>query len=279
MNRITSRQAALAVPVRRATTTLIVRDGPARLEVLMVRRSLQASFMPGSYVFPGGAVDTGDVLPAAPGLCDEDAATLEQRLGRALQLADGAAAHALAGLRECFEECGLWLGAAAAEVRPAADWAALRRQLHGGATLAALAAGAGLVLRTSSLRPWARWVTPLGAPRRFDTVFVVAPAPADQAPEVDAGETTALAWVEPAQVLQPGSGVPLEFATRAVLQTLLPFSGTGDATGTAALLRHAETLRDLAPVHPRLDFGPDGSVRRILMPGDAGYDEAGPAQP
>jgi hypothetical protein len=29
-------------------------------------------------------------------------------------------------------------------------------------------------------------------------------------------------------------------------------------------------------VHPRLDFGPDGSVRRILMPGDAGYDEAGP---
>jgi hypothetical protein len=42
------------------------------------------------------------------------------------------------------------------------------------------------------------------------------------------------------------------------------------------LLRHAETLRDLAPVHPRLDFGPDGSVRRILMPGDAGYDEAGP---
>jgi hypothetical protein len=82
--------------------------------------------------------------------------------------------------------------------------------------------------------------------------------------------------VEPAQVLLPGSGVPLEFATRAVLQTLLPFSGTEDASGTAALLRHAETLRDLAPVHPRLDFGPDGSVRRILMPGDAGYDEAGP---
>ena len=275
MKALPSRQAALAVPVRRATTTLIVREGSAGLEVLMVRRSLQASFMPGSYVFPGGAVDAGDALPAAPGLCDEDAATLEQRLGRALQLADGAAAHALAGLRECFEECGLWLGAAAAEQRPAADWAALRRRLHSGATLADIAAGAGLVLRTSSLRPWARWVTPLGAPRRFDTVFVVAPAPEGQHPEVDAGETTALAWVDPAQVLQPEGGVPLEFATRSVLQTLLPFA----ADGQAALLRHAEGLRDLAPVHPRLDFGPDGSVRGVVMPGDAGYGEAGPPQP
>lgn len=275
MKALPSRQAALAVPVRRATTTLIVREGPAGLEVLMVRRSLQASFMPGSYVFPGGAVDAGDTLPAARGLCDEDSAALEHRLGRALQLAEGAAAHALAGLRECFEECGLWLGAAAAEQRPAADWAALRRRLHDGDTLADVAAGAGLVLRTSSLRPWARWVTPLGAPRRFDTVFVVAPAPEGQHPEVDAGETTALAWVDPVRVLQAEGGVPLEFATRSVLQTLLPFA----AAGPSALLRHAEGLRDLAPVHPRLDFGPDGGVRGVVMPGDEGYGEAGPPQP
>ena len=275
MKYVSSRQAALAVPVRRATTTLIVRDGLAGLEVLMVRRSLQASFMPGSYVFPGGAVDGGDVLPADRGLCDEDSSMLEQRLGRVLQLADGAAAHALAGLRECFEECGLWLGAVAAERRPAADWAALRQHLNEGVALADVAAGAGLVLRTSSLRPWARWVTPLGAPRRFDTVFVVAPAPADQHPEVDAGETTALAWVDPARVLQPEGGVPLEFATRSVLHTLLPFVEAGQA----ALLRHAEGLRDIAPVHPRLDFGPDGSVRGVVMPADVGWGEAGPPQP
>ncbi len=275
MKALASLQAAVAVPVRRATTTLIVRDGPGNLEVLMVRRSLQARFMPGSYVFPGGAVDPADQLPAAPDLCDEDAAALDMRLGRVLRLPDGADAHALAGLRECFEECGLWLGAAASEQRPAAAWAALRRQLNGGATLAAIAAGADLVLRTSCLRPWARWVTPLGAPRRFDTVFVVAPAPAGQQAEVDAGETTALAWVDPEQVLQPDSDVPLEFATRAVLQSLRPFA----AAGSQAMLSHAEGLRDLAPVHPRLDIGADGSVRRVVMPGDAGYDNAGPAQP
>jgi hypothetical protein len=45
------------------------------------------------------------------------------------------------------------------------------------------------------------------------------------------------------------------------------------------MLSHAEGLRDLAPVHPRLDISADGSVRRVVMPGDAGYDNAGPAQP
>ena len=40
----------LSAPVvpRLAATTLIVRDGATGLEVLMVRRSLQASFMPGA---------------------------------------------------------------------------------------------------------------------------------------------------------------------------------------------------------------------------------------
>jgi hypothetical protein len=69
--------------------------------------------------------------------------------------------------------------------------------------------------------------------------------------------------------------VPLEFATRAVLQSLRPFA----AAGSQAMLSHAEGLRDLAPVHPRLDISADGSVRRVVMPGDAGYDNAGPAQP
>ena len=48
------------VTPRLAATTLIVRDGDGGMEVLMVRRSLQASFMPGAYVFPGGAVDAAD---------------------------------------------------------------------------------------------------------------------------------------------------------------------------------------------------------------------------
>ena len=58
-------EAAAAVVPRAASTTLVLRDGAAGLEVLMVRRSPQATFMPGSYVFPGGAVDAADESAAS----------------------------------------------------------------------------------------------------------------------------------------------------------------------------------------------------------------------
>lgn len=44
------------VTPRAAATTLILRQGAPGLEVLMVRRALQSSFMPGAYVFPGWGV-------------------------------------------------------------------------------------------------------------------------------------------------------------------------------------------------------------------------------
>lgn len=43
-----------------AATVLLLRDGEQGLEVLMTRRSLSASFTPGAYVFPGGAIDAED---------------------------------------------------------------------------------------------------------------------------------------------------------------------------------------------------------------------------
>jgi 8-oxo-dGTP pyrophosphatase MutT (NUDIX family) len=45
---------------RPAATVILLRDGDAGLEVLMTRRTLNAKFMAGAWVFPGGAVDPGD---------------------------------------------------------------------------------------------------------------------------------------------------------------------------------------------------------------------------
>ncbi len=103
---MTARTLAPTVTPRPATTTLIVRDGDSGLEVLMVRRSMQASFMPGAYVFPGGAVDAAD--GDAPG--DETADELAARIGAVTGVGARARAHAVAGLRECREECHLDLG-------------------------------------------------------------------------------------------------------------------------------------------------------------------------
>ena len=92
----------LSAPVvpRLAATTLIVRDGDAGLEVLMVRRSLQASFMPGAYVFPGGAVDAADASHDHPSLCDESAQALARRVGAVTDVGDQALAFAVAALRD-----------------------------------------------------------------------------------------------------------------------------------------------------------------------------------
>jgi len=55
-------------PVPSATVTL-VRDGGHGLEVLMMERNLQSVFVPGSYVYPGGAVDAQDAAPEASEIC------------------------------------------------------------------------------------------------------------------------------------------------------------------------------------------------------------------
>ena len=257
------------VTPRLAATTLIVRDGASGMEVLMVRRSMQASFMPGAFVFPGGAVDAADGDDHHLAACDEPAAQLAQRIGAVTGVGALGAAFAVAALRECFEECGLWLGAPDHHV-PTTGWAPPRSRLHAGTSLATVAAELGLPLATSGLQPWSRWVTPVGLPKRFDTVFLVARAPAGQEPEVDAGETTTLAWVQPAAALAArGRGeFQMELPTVNTVQSLGLFSSA------AALLAHAAAQPVLAAIHPRVVLGDDGKIKRVLLPDQPGYDQA-----
>lgn len=257
--------AARAVMPRPAATTLVLRDSALGPEVLMVQRSPQASFMPGAYVFPGGAVDAADAAAAAG--CDEPAERLLARIGAVTGVGHAAPAYAVAALRECLEECGLWLGIDA-PLPGLADW---RARLHAGAPFAALAAEAGLPLHTSALQPWSHWVTPLGLPKRFDTLFFVVRVPAGQVPTVDAGETTTLAWVAPALALQQHAerAFPMEFATVNTVRSLLPFAGHD----VNALLAHAAAQRALPPLHPRLVLDAQRQVTGVRLPDDAGYTE------
>jgi 8-oxo-dGTP pyrophosphatase MutT (NUDIX family) len=48
------------VEPRLAASVILLRGGSDTLEVLLVRRSLAARFMPGAWVFPGGAMDAAD---------------------------------------------------------------------------------------------------------------------------------------------------------------------------------------------------------------------------
>jgi 8-oxo-dGTP pyrophosphatase MutT (NUDIX family) len=262
---------AATVSPRAAATTLVLRDGAQGLEVLMVKRSPNASFMPNAYVFPGGAVDAADGSAASAAACDENEAALAQRLGTVTEIGSLALAYSVAALRECFEECGLWLGAPAHHLPPG-GWAALRARAHAGEGFAPLSAAAGLPLATSALLPWAHWVTPVGVAKRFDTLFLVAAAPVGQVPSVDEGETTTLAWVHPPAALaarQRGE-FQIEFATVQTVESLLPFA----QTGVQALLRHAAARTHLPPVHPRLKLDEHGCIAGVLLPGQPGYETA-----
>lgn len=51
----------MTVPIRPASTVVLLRDGDEGLEVLMVRRNRALAFAGGFWVFPGGAVDAADL--------------------------------------------------------------------------------------------------------------------------------------------------------------------------------------------------------------------------
>ena len=74
---------------RQAATVILLRDGAQALEVLLVRRTPEAKFMGGVWVFPGGAVDVDDGDGNGDG--------------------DGEEAARVAAIRELREEAGIAL--------------------------------------------------------------------------------------------------------------------------------------------------------------------------
>jgi glyoxylase-like metal-dependent hydrolase (beta-lactamase superfamily II)/8-oxo-dGTP pyrophosphatase MutT (NUDIX family) len=180
-----------AAEPRAAATLVILRDSERGPEVLVTVRPKAMRFMGGVTVFPGGAVAGADLDPRW-----EDASALDR--GAAATLMDLEPDKALGlfvcALRESFEEVGFLLGSHAESLEPAdADDPNhfLEQSLATGATLA-----------TDALVPAGRWVTPLGAPVRFDTWFFIARAPEGWEPVPDPSEVETCAWVTPAESLE-----------------------------------------------------------------------------
>ena len=261
------------VPKPSATVTL-VRDVAGGIEVLMMRRNLQSGFVPGMYVFPGGAVDEEDLFFKNNALCD----CLDDSVASgALGLGCDGIAYWAAAIREAFEECGLLLAYDAAgrmiefgDAALAARFAEHRRRLNAGALdFSALLAAEGLRLAADQLTYFSHWITPVGAPRRYDTRFFVARAPAGQAPMHDERETIDAVWMRPQVALERHAQGKLEMRTPTV-RTLEAFAAHATVD---ALIAALSQLRDVRAVLPRI--AKDG--RRVL-PGEPGYEEAGTAE-
>lgn len=266
-----------AVPVRPAATVLLVRDGregaQGRLEVCMLRRNLRSDFVGGAYVFPGGGVDEADGDVGVEELCHGwTDATASARLG----VPRGGLAYWVAAVRESFEEAGLLLAARSDGSPVAFEDAAVAerfvRHRHavdaGELTMADLCRTENLRLDLGRMEYFGHWVTPAGAPRRYDTRFFLAPAPEGQRAVHDDHEVIASQWITPEAALaaqQVGERVMLP-PTVASLKALTRFTTAEEALEAAAAVTSVPT------VAPRVVHDSDGV--RILLPGDPGYDDA-----
>ena len=167
--------------------------------VLMLERHGSVAF-PGAHAFPGGMVDPEDAdapgaaLPptqrwAPPGEGDRPPEALT---------------YWVAAVRELFEEVGILLGRRAGrplEGTLPPEVAALRARLLAGEPFARLLASAEIVPATDPLLYFARWITPVANPRRWDTRFLVGRMPRDQEPVVDGTETVSCCWFTPRAAL------------------------------------------------------------------------------
>lgn len=254
--------------LRHAASVLVLRDGPAGMEVLLVRRPVrQDDHSSGAYVFPGGTLDPQDA--ALHGLCDGlDDATASERLG----LAAGGLDFYLCAVRECCEEAGL-LFARDAEGQPVTfdrfddtQLAWLREAVaHGGPGLAAVCERFDLRLAVDRMAYLSHWLTPPGLPKRFDTRFFVAVAPPGQRARHDGVEAVEHRWVRPAEAVARDSDITLVNATRRVLMSVAHFDSA------QACFDHARRQRDIPLIMPRRASGPHGV--RPVMPDEPSYAE------
>ncbi len=232
-----------APEIRDAATVIVARDTSEGLQVFMVRRHAEATFLPDRYVFPGGRVDDAD----------RDAAT--RRLHGSSGDVDPA--YAMTAARETFEEVGLLFADRPVNID---ELAGLRRSMHAGdIAFSDILEHLDVSIDGSQLRYFSRWVTPKGelATRRFDTRFFVARAPDDQVAEADATEVLDGRWIAPAEALAATARgeINLILPTIKHLERIAPYLTVDD------VLAFART-KSIVTVTPDVQPGP----RFVLVP-------------
>jgi glyoxylase-like metal-dependent hydrolase (beta-lactamase superfamily II)/8-oxo-dGTP pyrophosphatase MutT (NUDIX family) len=255
---------------RPAATLLLLRQTPAAPEVFMLQRTSKAAFLPGAYVFPGGALDPDDGGErAARRVRGLDDAQASARLG----LPSGGLAYWVAAARECFEESGILLALdeknSPVDPERAASLEHLREPLNAGTLLFSdFLEKENLFVPAQEIAYYSHWITAPGRPRRFSTRFFVACAPAGQHGAHDRSETVHSVWVSPREALERDQRKEIEliFPTRSTLADLAHFRMPQE------VFEHAAGLGDIEVNAACWALDHEGS-QRLFRRTDAPYHE------
>jgi 8-oxo-dGTP pyrophosphatase MutT (NUDIX family) len=253
-----------AVP-RPATTVLLLRpskagDANSPLEVFMVVRHHQIDSFSGALVFPGGKLEEADGDPR-----------LRARCGSAEKCSAEELKFRVAGVREAFEECGILLARRRGEraVVAAADLKGIEERWRAKlardeASIVDLVDAEDLELATDLMVPYAHWITPTFAPKRFDTWFFLAEAPEDQVALHDGSESVDSVWIGAQQAIDEAKAGrrTLVHATHKNLELLAEGKTMAGAIAAAS-------ARKIVTVQPWVETR-EGK-RYLHIPRDAGY--------
>lgn len=264
---------AETVPARLASSLLLVRPAAAGIEVFALRRAGSMAFSAHATAFPGGRVDPADDLPGQlwKGVDLDDWA---RRLGTdaapegatsqmsGLSPRDAAGRLLAAALRETYEETGVLLALDAesgspvdpARVRSLPEDTRERLESHELA-FGDLLAEHGLVPDVTALVPWSRWITPVGGPRRYDTVFFVVRLPEGQEPERMSSEAASHGWASPEALLTEFRGGTVNLMTPSWWQLRQLSAATQAGTDWADIVTLGHAHEPIAPVmlRPKAD--------------------------
>jgi 8-oxo-dGTP pyrophosphatase MutT (NUDIX family) len=154
-----------------------------------------------------------------------------------------------------YEGPPLALAASARLGRPEPEARAVMR-----AAVREVAEETGVRVTAADLVPWTRWITPEFEPRRFDAYFFVTALPDGQDPEEISGEADRTEWMTPQRALDRlAAGEIAMLPPTSVTLGELAGSDSVEAVLAAAAVRDAAT-----PVMPRVEQGPDGTVRLVM---------------
>ncbi len=231
------------VSTRPAATLMLLRDSANGIEVLMTRRSPTASFAPGVYVFPGGALDPED---AAIAVNEKQCTWRAEQSVRERH-------SAVAAIREAFEELGILLGS-----NP--------QYFNRDQALAPQLSARAEKFCANQLFCFSHWVTDRDLPKRFDVLFFAARMPEGQEAVADEGEQFEPTWVSPAAALAEYEArrFKIIFPTIRTLKQLCKFATVQDVLNDC----ERRPLEHIEPTCPRGGFmhGREERYQEIELP-------------
>jgi 8-oxo-dGTP pyrophosphatase MutT (NUDIX family) len=203
----------------RPASTVVLMDELSR--VYLTKRPVTMKFMGGFHVFPGGTVESHDIIVENDYVnCDE--AQLSINLS-----------HYIAAARELFEEVGIMLGNTKDGFPvplPTEKVMKYRNDLlKGEIPFIRVLEQERLYFDPQCLTYFGQIITPEESPIRFDTRFFQAKLPQGQTPEPDQNEIDGALWIKPEEALTAFQNKKIKLAppTILTLQAIIQYQESG----------------------------------------------------